>query len=263
MPCYYCGSRLRKQAATRDHVVPKSRGGRYTVPCCFSCNNLKADMDVEQFRLKLLGGGGCSGSGNEAAGTAQAPDVPAPLFWAEKIAKQHEVPTFVEVAASRARAWTWNRTLADAQAGPEVIDVPVECLPRVEVKASQPSQPSKAIKPVKPPNPALTAETVATTSLVGLKQGWLVVTSSLPTGIWLTVCRCGRYEQRRRKALLNPENREDCCVDCRRRLYRMCEIYHEITGEWKNARDFFWVVEGLSPLGEPEQASPPATGQSS
>lgn len=37
--CVYCG----ELATTRDHVIPKSRGGRVTVPACMQCNNLKAD----------------------------------------------------------------------------------------------------------------------------------------------------------------------------------------------------------------------------
>lgn len=36
-------------AATRDHVHPKSRGGRWKVWACFSCNNLKGDMTPEEW----------------------------------------------------------------------------------------------------------------------------------------------------------------------------------------------------------------------
>lgn len=31
-------------AKTKDHVIPSSRGGRKTVPACYTCNNTKADM---------------------------------------------------------------------------------------------------------------------------------------------------------------------------------------------------------------------------
>lgn len=45
--CHWCERELTKrggQMATRDHVRPRSKGGRYTVPCCLACNNLKGDM---------------------------------------------------------------------------------------------------------------------------------------------------------------------------------------------------------------------------
>lgn len=47
--CHYCSRPLQPRgtdsplAATRDHVVPKSKGGRKTVPCCRTCNEIKAD----------------------------------------------------------------------------------------------------------------------------------------------------------------------------------------------------------------------------
>lgn len=59
--CHWCGRPLMKatapdgRAATRDHVFPRSQGGRYAVWSCFSCNNLKADMHPDvwlAFRLK-------------------------------------------------------------------------------------------------------------------------------------------------------------------------------------------------------------------
>lgn len=53
MPCWYCGASLKGGKRTRDHVVPKSKGGRQTVDACRACNNRKADMSLEDFR-KLL-----------------------------------------------------------------------------------------------------------------------------------------------------------------------------------------------------------------
>jgi len=38
---------------TRDHVKPKSKQGRVTVPCCSKCNNEKGDMSAEDF-IKLV-----------------------------------------------------------------------------------------------------------------------------------------------------------------------------------------------------------------
>lgn len=55
--CFWCqrimqsGSRFLKP--TRDHVIPKSRGGTKTVICCLSCNNLKGDMPPAIWALML------------------------------------------------------------------------------------------------------------------------------------------------------------------------------------------------------------------
>lgn len=34
---------------TRDHVVPKSLGGRITIICCVRCNNQKGDMMPDEW----------------------------------------------------------------------------------------------------------------------------------------------------------------------------------------------------------------------
>jgi hypothetical protein len=41
--CVYCGA---TSDLTRDHVVPKSAGGRLTVPACRRCNTAKGAEDV-------------------------------------------------------------------------------------------------------------------------------------------------------------------------------------------------------------------------
>lgn len=33
-------------SATKDHVIPKSRGGTFTAWCCRQCNQIKADMSL-------------------------------------------------------------------------------------------------------------------------------------------------------------------------------------------------------------------------
>lgn len=47
VPCHYCGAKLRSGQVTRDHVVPRGRGGldiRWNiVPSCRTCNGLKSD----------------------------------------------------------------------------------------------------------------------------------------------------------------------------------------------------------------------------
>ena len=51
--CAYCG----KSAATIDHVLPRSRGGRDSwenlVACCLRCNNVKGDRTPSEMRWEL------------------------------------------------------------------------------------------------------------------------------------------------------------------------------------------------------------------
>ena len=46
--CAYCGKGMTLKDATRDHVVPKSKGGGNNVknllPTCKKCNQMKGDM---------------------------------------------------------------------------------------------------------------------------------------------------------------------------------------------------------------------------
>lgn len=64
--CWYCGRYLtlfpkRDNTFTVDHIHPVSKGGLRIVeenlaPCCHSCNQLKSDRTIEQFR-NFLGKG--------------------------------------------------------------------------------------------------------------------------------------------------------------------------------------------------------------
>lgn len=53
--CHWCKKtllapeRCAKRSRTRDHVYPKSRGGRRTVPSCRHCNHLKGDLLPDQW----------------------------------------------------------------------------------------------------------------------------------------------------------------------------------------------------------------------
>lgn len=55
--CYICGRLLNDNEITLDHIVPKSKGGKDTfdnlATCCFYCNNLKADMSLEEFKFYI------------------------------------------------------------------------------------------------------------------------------------------------------------------------------------------------------------------
>lgn len=52
--CSYCGAVLSEQTRTRDHIVPRSKGGTgikgNTVHACKRCNSMKGTKSLEQFR---------------------------------------------------------------------------------------------------------------------------------------------------------------------------------------------------------------------
>lgn len=41
--CCYCELTIDRSEITREHIIPKSKGGRITAPCCLKCNREKAD----------------------------------------------------------------------------------------------------------------------------------------------------------------------------------------------------------------------------
>lgn len=59
--CGYCACDLTRQTVTRDHIVPKSQGGKTCnsnlIACCRGCNQRKGDLDVELFRELYFAGG--------------------------------------------------------------------------------------------------------------------------------------------------------------------------------------------------------------
>jgi len=56
--CQYCGTALKHQELTFDHVVPKSQGGATSwenvVTCCVDCNGKKGGRTPKQAGMKLL-----------------------------------------------------------------------------------------------------------------------------------------------------------------------------------------------------------------
>lgn len=58
--CYYCDIELNERIFTKDHVIPKSKGGKDTldnlVPCCVACNLKKADMILTREQVRELEG---------------------------------------------------------------------------------------------------------------------------------------------------------------------------------------------------------------
>lgn len=53
--CAYCNTRLTRRSVTRDHVVPRSKGGSNgpdnLVPCCQPCNLQKSNKPLWKFLL--------------------------------------------------------------------------------------------------------------------------------------------------------------------------------------------------------------------
>lgn len=56
--CQYCGTKLNRNTATIDHIVPRSKGGPNTwsnmVACCVSCNNKKGNRTPEESGMRLI-----------------------------------------------------------------------------------------------------------------------------------------------------------------------------------------------------------------
>jgi len=56
--CAYCGSQFKRQELTREHIMPKSKGGKNTwenvVAACKPCNGLKDNRTPEQAGMELL-----------------------------------------------------------------------------------------------------------------------------------------------------------------------------------------------------------------
>jgi 5-methylcytosine-specific restriction endonuclease McrA len=55
--CYYCKEYLTDLNRTKDHVIPKSKGGKLTkdnkVYACRKCNRNKGDLTIEEWMEKL------------------------------------------------------------------------------------------------------------------------------------------------------------------------------------------------------------------
>ena len=58
MTCAYCAQRFSERELQCEHIVPESRGGRWTwmnlVTACAACNGRKADRTPEQARMPLM-----------------------------------------------------------------------------------------------------------------------------------------------------------------------------------------------------------------
>ena len=53
--CFYCGKELNEENRTVDHLMPESRGGRWSeknlVAACRPCNRWKSHLTLDEHRL--------------------------------------------------------------------------------------------------------------------------------------------------------------------------------------------------------------------
>lgn len=56
--CQYCGKKVNPRELTLDHIMPESRGGKYSwdnlVACCSPCNRKKSNQTPEEAGMVLL-----------------------------------------------------------------------------------------------------------------------------------------------------------------------------------------------------------------
>lgn len=60
--CFYCGERVFRKERSLDHLIPKSRGGTWSIEnivlCHRACNWAKADMTLAEFADFVAANGG-------------------------------------------------------------------------------------------------------------------------------------------------------------------------------------------------------------
>lgn len=193
MPCWYCGIRLKKSGPamkTKDHVVPKSQGGIWTVDACLKCNQRKADMSVDAFR-RLCGG-------IEFFGEMRERLVNEATSWIV------EGPQDTNVVHNHPRSVVPYH-------GDRVVHVATVDLSRI--KQYTRGAKTKQEKKHKGQENNFSTSHIPP-DLVGVKVGVFTVLRRL-TGKWEVECICGAIEHRSSKAVLNPANTFDACVDCR------------------------------------------------
>lgn len=194
---FYCGIRLKKSGPamkTRDHVVPKSQGGIWTVDACLRCNAEKKDMSLDAFR-RLRGG-------IEFFGEMRERLVNEATSW---IVEGPEDENVVHRQMHRVV--------------PQIVQRPVY---ESTVDLSKITQYTRAAETKQG-----TAKSPLRSDLLGIKFGALLVVERI-AGKWVVECICGAIEHRSTKAVLNPANKSDSCEDCRRPVGRLrTDIWHE------------------------------------
>lgn len=77
-------------------------------------------------------------------------------------------------------------------------------------------------------------------NLVGIKFGRFEVIGLAKhfMGRWVVKCSCGMYSTRKKKAILNPNNIQDRCENCRQQAFLKREQHYKSTGVDKDIKEF-------------------------
>lgn len=124
MPCWYCGIRLKKGGPamkTKDHVVPKSQGGKWTVDACLRCNAAKKDMSLEEFRQL------CGGTEFWGEMKTRLEDTKTAWLVKEDMPNLTTPPTFMPNLSKIVKFTHANKTKKEIN---KELNTPTACLPR-------------------------------------------------------------------------------------------------------------------------------------
>jgi hypothetical protein len=193
---------------TRDHVVPKSQGGIWTVPACLKCNGAKGDKSLEEFR-RIRGG---------------------VEFWAEGRARQEREKT----------DWIYAFDSKKKTVIPSYYPRPAY-ISTTDLSKYNP-QPSKA--QTKKEHEAKIQAHNMPPDLRGQKFGALNVIRYILKEGWEVVCICGAIEVRTTRAVRNPANSFDACIECRKPVGKLRSDIFKETGVEVSWDDCFQYVYG-------------------
>jgi hypothetical protein len=197
---------------TKDHVVPKSKGGVRTVEACLRCNGAKREMSLEEFRLH------CGGV----------------EFWGEMRARLANLET----------AWILYDVNGPQQKRlviPETGFRP-KYLPTVDLaKIAQYTKIAKKGKGSKAGKNATDSPPADMPMLTGYRFGGFTVGRRI-AGAWEVKCFCGTVEHRSTKAVRNPNNVFDACVGCRKPVGKLRSDIYKATGVEVSWEDCFKYI---------------------
>jgi hypothetical protein len=212
VPCFYCGVRLRPSGPamrTKDHVVPKSQGGTKTVEACLKCNAAKADKSLEEFR-RIRGG---------------------IEFWGEMKARLEAEKT----------AWIYNFSTEKRTITPSSVPLPMYT---ATVDLSKVPQYPNGARTKKERNANQNLPNTLP-NLRGQKFGAFTVIGWIgEEGRWEVICICGTKEVRTTRAVRNPLNTFDACVECRKPVGKLRSDIFKETGIEVSWEDCFQYVYG-------------------
>lgn len=199
---------------TKDHVVPKSKGGVWTVDACLRCNQRKKDMSLEEFRT-LCGGIEFFGEMRErlvnesTSWIVEAPDNLNVVHYQRQYIVPQPIPRpYYEAVIDLSKIKTYTRGAKTKQ--------------------------ERKLKPSTPCPPP---------DLLGVRFGAFTVVNRI-VGKWVVQCICGAIDHRTSKAVLNPANSFDACEDCRKPVGKLRSDILKETGVEVTWDDCFQHVYG-------------------